>query len=42
MPCSLVDIYWTTQCYTPEENTIHIHCCENLRAHGIKMDREIE
>jgi hypothetical protein len=37
----LVDVYWTSEFNIPEENSLHIHCSENLRTHGIKMDREV-
>jgi hypothetical protein len=41
MQCSLLGIYWTTQCNIPGENGLHIHSCENIRANDIKMGREM-
>jgi hypothetical protein len=31
-PCPFnmsVDFQWTTECYIPEDKTLHKHCCEN-------------
>jgi hypothetical protein len=30
---TLVDFHWTTQCYIPEDMTLHNHCCENLKSY---------
>jgi hypothetical protein len=27
------DFQWTTQCYVPEDSTLHNHRCENLRSY---------
>jgi hypothetical protein len=29
---TLVDFQRATQCYVPEDSTLHNHCCENLKS----------
>jgi hypothetical protein len=33
-PCSLIEIYEITRRNIPESNTLHSHCCANLKSPG--------
>jgi hypothetical protein len=33
-----IDFQWTTQCYIPEDRTLHNHCCENLKSYNLEED----
>jgi hypothetical protein len=34
---TLVDFQQTTQCYIPEDRSLHNHCCENLKSYKFML-----